>query len=79
MPNVDVTPRWLSQEAAAQYLGCSQRHIQALQQSGQIPVSYRLGTRSPRYDSVALDAWMEQGKQSSGTPAENPGVRLAIG
>ena len=56
----DVTPRWLSQEAAAAYLGCSQRHIQALQQAGEIPVSYRLGRRSPRYDRNALDAWMQQ-------------------
>lgn len=70
-----LTPRWLTQEQACQYLGgCSPRHIQALQREGKIPVSRALGERSPRYDRLELDRWM-----ASGQATESPTPRLAVG
>ncbi len=79
MSELSITPRWLTQEQACQYLGgCSPRHIQAMQQAGKIPVSYALGVRSPRYDRIALDRWM-QGEHTPDAPTESRGVRLAVG
>lgn len=48
--------RWLTQQAAADYVGCCVRQVQLLSQQGKLPVSYALGPRSPRYDRLAIDA-----------------------
>jgi predicted DNA-binding transcriptional regulator AlpA len=58
--------RWLSQQAVADYLGCSVRTIQLLTKSGRLPVSYGLGPRLPRYDRIEVDRVL--GQQQTGTP-----------
>jgi predicted DNA-binding transcriptional regulator AlpA len=68
--------RWMTQAQLSEYLGgFSIRAIQKLQREGKIPVSYALGERSPRYDKVQIDAWMQQ--QNTASRDHQP--RLAAG
>jgi excisionase family DNA binding protein len=48
------TRRWLTQQEAAEYLGCTDRTIRNFVKRGQIR-GFRMGTRSVRLDRADLD------------------------
>lgn len=57
--------RWLDAEAAAEYISVRVDALPRLVKQGRIPApDHRLGTRSPRWDRLALDAAFDGGTAS---------------
>jgi excisionase family DNA binding protein len=60
--------RWMSPEAAADYLDVRVDALRRLVKAGKLPApDYRLGPRSPRFDREALDKAM-----GAGLPSRDP-------
>jgi excisionase family DNA binding protein len=64
--------RWMSPEAAADYLDVRVDALRRLVKAGKLPApDYRLGPRSPRFDREALDKAM-----GAGLPSRDPDQAL---
>lgn len=61
-----VEPRWLDQEAAADYISVRPDALPRLVKAGRIPQPvYPIGPRQPRWDRLALDSHFQGGPAST--------------
>lgn len=66
MRNERTEPRWLDADGAAAYISVRVDALSRLVKQGRIPKpDYTLGSRSPRWDRLALDAAFNGGAAST--------------
>lgn len=71
--------RWLDRHALAAYLSIPVGSIRRHLRSGKLPLpSYHLGTKSPRWDRLALDARLSGGVASKDAGAAVQGLIQSI-
>ena len=56
----NTTPLAVDVKVLARMLGCSVRHIERLDASGQLPRAFRLG-KSKRWSLASIKAWLADG------------------